>query len=405
MKFVLHIKDKIKAIHHSLPAKIRRLYFPLTWCYIKLRVIFHTLFPKVIITKGNSTDSVHPLSIIFINVELPEFTYWSQKALGQNIQKTDLGRMWFRTACKIVKASPYNLAIVQDEFLVKKLFHIKNFFNIPYMMEMEIDISKPIKELPRKERESFISAARRIRKHNLSLEISHDINLFSYFYYNMYLPLLQNRYAEQSILEDYNVLKKVLLKGELLFVKKDNELITGTLIEYKGKQVILRVAGVKNGDFTYIKYGAVNVLYYYAASVMHEKGYKKLNISGTRPNLADGLTKYKMALRAKIRHPFITIDEKKFLQFIPLKDSERLKIFFIDNPFVYYPKPRTPYRALFVDAQKPIAKEEFRKILKDTNCCGICGTNIFIMNNNEIIPDWVSTELNNTSGNIINFPI
>lgn len=84
------------------------------------------------------------------------------------------------------------------------------------------------------------------------------------FYDLMYVPYVKNRFGSQAYVEPLAALKA--LKGSLLSVRKTGERDTAAVLCYFKKGVLhFGKIGVLDGDFEFVKQGALEAVYYYFA--------------------------------------------------------------------------------------------------------------------------------------------
>ena len=93
----------------------------------------------------------------------------------------------------------------------------------------------------------------------------------------------------------YSRLKGQFLNGsEILFVVKGSLRIAGTMICYRENETVLYELGVRNGDFHWVKQGAIGALYLNAINYCRSQGIKRLSLGGSRPFFSDGVLTYKL---------------------------------------------------------------------------------------------------------------
>jgi hypothetical protein len=131
-------------------------------------------------------------------------------------------------------------------------------------------------------------------------ETSRDPADLQVFYDTMYLPFLRTHHQHPTILEfDYllnNYLKK---NGELLLIKKEDQVIAGGLCNLAGETYHLGTLGLK--DESYTNEGAIAALYYYGIKLAYERGAKFVDLGLSRPFLSDGVVIYKRKWGGSIR--------------------------------------------------------------------------------------------------------
>src|SRR5207249_762875 len=108
-----------------------------------------------------------------------------------------LGRCFFwKIRSFLTRRSPQcSLLLVEHIKPTLKMLKSNPGFRVPYWVSMEIDISKPLKELLGHQK---ADTERRIRKHGLSYEITYDAKCFDDFFHNMFMPYIQGRHSDEA---------------------------------------------------------------------------------------------------------------------------------------------------------------------------------------------------------------
>jgi hypothetical protein len=145
----------------------------------------------------------------------------------------------------------------------------------------------------------------------------------------------------------------------LLLVKKQQEYIAGMLMGYSKKGVYLHPLGVKDGNFDYVKEGAIGALFYFPLIYSKEKGYKKVNYGLSRAFLKDGVFQFK-----KKRGMQVVGTSNKGFALKTLSISAAVKGFLLNNPFLYMDDMGFN-GAVFIDNEQPLSAEEFKRIYKE----------------------------------------
>ena len=200
------------------------------------------------------------------------------------------------------------------------LFRSNKKFVIPDWISCVIDLDGDLRSQTISKK-AFTTYIRLIKKSNFEYTISKDPLHFRPFYNNMYLPYLTNRYGNLA------------LKHSFEYIKDGQEIIAGVIIDYKimkGYFPRITFIGVLNGDFHYVKKGALNAIYYYSIEYLRKRNYKKLGLGRARPFINDGLLKHKLYWGANI----VCETSQAFLLCI-LSHKKCIKTFLLNNPFIY----------------------------------------------------------------------
>jgi hypothetical protein len=127
-------------------------------------------------------------------------------------------------------------------------------------------------------------------------------------------------------------MKKKFETGELILIEHEKKSVACALVNYKGKNGNPRVEsfGVLEGDFSYVKKGALTAAYYHTIEYLKNKNIKKINFGSSRPFFFDGVLRNKLVWGGKI----VCRSSQAFL-LCPLSERKCLKNFLSNNPFIY----------------------------------------------------------------------
>ncbi|HWR72226.1 MAG TPA: GNAT family N-acetyltransferase, partial [Nitrospirota bacterium] len=194
---------------------------------------------------------------------------------------------------------------------------------------------------------------------------------FEYFYSNMYLPYIKNRYGDRAFPMSHEDMVGKLGCSELLFLTVRGERVAGDILLYEGDRARAWSTGVKDGDFSYVKAGAMKALDYLRYQYLAERGYKALHMGGSRPFLLDGVLRHKRELRVRVSD-----HTKRYFSLSFTEGSVGAGAFLANNPFVY--ESQGTYRgALFIDPDLPLSPERLREIYDKYHMDGLAGLSLF----------------------------
>ena len=375
--FFTQIKIFIKKVCHKIPIGLRHRLTTLLWNYShQLKKTFNPICPKVFIFKGLEKNSKTPLTFAYIGPPSQTQEYWLQATLDPGFQKHLLGRRFFKSIIPFLKENylDCNFLLIECNPLTLAYFSKKPGFNIPRWVNMEIDLSVPVEKLLGSERSEI---KRMTTKNQLTYEMTKEPRHLDDFYHHMYLPYIQSRYKSTAMINEHLKILKMLYKGELMLIKKQEAVIAGGLLEFRDKNAYFRVLGIRDGKLEHVQSGAIGALYYFITIEIQKRGYKRILIGGRRPLLSDGLTKFKKSIKANL----ISNDHNDRIWFKLLKDSPSLQSFLINNPFIFYKKDTKPHRAVFMEAKEACSQEELKKALRISACKGIRDSHLFIFHN------------------------
>jgi hypothetical protein len=352
-----------KTIQHKIPAGLRRILLRIELVR-RIWTIVNTLILNVWVITGQEILSKQKLAIIYIGSEEHK-NFMTKLAFGNSYKENYIGITCLWRIFKTVKTQGHfcSLMVAQVPKSSVILFGKKKCFYIPLWVQGEVDISVDISCLINNR--SLKSDLRRIKRNKLDFEFTHELSQFHNFYYNMYLPYITKAHGNTAVILKYDFMKREFRKCDLLLIKKEKEYIAGVLIAYTKNGARLWSLGVKDGNSDYIKDGAVGAILYFSVLHLKEKGYKRLNLGGSRAFLKDGVLWYKKKWSQKI----VGSHQTGFL-IKPLSMTVGIKGFFLNNPFIFVHKNRFN-SAIFAKAGRLFSKEDFQKFYKDYYLTGI----------------------------------
>lgn len=288
-------------------------------------------------------------TVLFIG-RVPDRHYFS-KLFFKNYTHRMIGNYWVWQVLfpdrNIFKNCTFS--IIQTTWSLSKLITSKKIFCIPTLVSGSVDLSSDF-DLYLKKNKNAHNNLRKVKKSNFAIEISSDPALFDEFYYKMFQPYIYERYGESSLDISYDRLKSQFLDNcEILFVVKESLRIAGTMICYNNSKTVLYELGVRNGDFRWVKQGAISALYFHAINYCRSKGIKKISLGGSRPFFSDGVLTYKM------RNWNMKIDDysrKFYFLFRKHKSSTFAQDFLCKNHFISLKKGKMVVNAFFSKISK-----------------------------------------------------
>lgn len=354
------IKEIGKKIYHKIPASLCWLFSPVRLAFRLVDISKLDLW----ILNGKEINSQQELSIVYAGTEVNR-NYLIKIAYGNSFNGKYLGRVWLWKIFDVVREKSPNcsLMVIAVDKLLWRLFTKWTYFDVPFWVSSLADISADSSLLWRGK--DVKNAIRKVRNNKLSFEITQDPSQFDNFYYDMHRPYIAAAYGNRAIIHPYDDVKKEFKNGELLLIKKENQYIAGAILIYKKMQAGGRLVGVKDGNFAYVKEGAVAAIYYFAARRFKERGYKKVDFGLSRPFLKDGALRYKRKWGGS-RIAYSSQADGIFL-IAPLRKTPGLKAFLINNPFIFVDNidKRKINGAIFVDSGHPFSQEELDEMYKE----------------------------------------
>lgn len=262
---------------------------------------------------GDESTKLYITELLFIRII--EYTYHQEQS------KSELFSLYYKNRNNI------DLLFINAHGDLFKKSHHKKYFSTPEWINSVTTL--PLQEST----ESIKSDIRKIKNNQLKYRITTNPEELKRFYSEMLIPYMQTRHNEKAIPLDFEAIQKRINKNEciLLLVESEREAISGVLIiQEHNKNPLLWRNGLKYGDTTYWKSGAIFATYYFSSEYLHKLGYKHMNLGNTRSFLSDGVLNYKKKWPLTIKSA-----TKSHLLIIPCKISEGTRSFLIKNPIIF----------------------------------------------------------------------
>jgi hypothetical protein len=133
---------------------------------------------------------------------------------------------------------------------------------------------------------------RRVRR-DWTAGTSHRADDFAAFYRGMYLPFVHRRHAADAYIRSARRLRRSFRRGGLLWALRCGERVAGLLYEQRRGVLGAVALGVAGGDESWLRAGAIAALYAHMIELARADGCHSIDWHGSRPTLADGLTRFK----------------------------------------------------------------------------------------------------------------
>ena len=186
------------------------------------------------------------------------------------------------------------MTIIEADGFFSAFLKQRRFALIPQWILFSLDISKPMKDIRKSfDNESTHNNLRKMRRYNYSYEVIRDPAKFDLFYREMYLPYAEKRFGDASLIISRRQMKRVLNKGWLLLVKRDNEVLGGSILKDYEKTCLAHSLGLKDGNIKYLEQGVLTAAYYFIIHWAKDAGFERIDFGYCRPFLRDGIIIYK----------------------------------------------------------------------------------------------------------------
>lgn len=276
---------------------------------------------------GNEKHGGLPLKVLYIGRELNK-NYVAHLAYGDEHREDHQGKIWVWTIPRLTaRHRDVDLVIYEDDGGELKPFERRSDFNVPCWVNSEIDL--PLDESRIKGKESLRSDIRNIRKHGYEYEITRDEQKYRLFYDTMYVPYIIAAHGDRAALMSLDEMIKSIASTDLLLIRRGPEYLAGEVLIYAHGGVRAWSLGVKDGDYRYVREGALGALYYFKMQYLAGQGFTRLNAGASRAFLEDGVLQYKMKWGARLTSPR---QGSLLLQIVTR--SPALISFLKNNPFI-----------------------------------------------------------------------
>jgi len=327
--------------------------------------------PQVWRLEGRERATGAPLAILFAG-QIENKNYVAHLAFADSPADQALGRRWLWTLLPPVgkrESDGVDLRII-ELYESQRRWLRRNFqFFVPIWIGGELDLPSRIARL--RHSKNAKKDLLRMRKNDTTYEVTRDPKAFEYFYSNMYLPYIKNRYGNRAFLMSHEDMVGKLGCSELFFVTVRGERVAGDILLYEGDRVRAWSAGVKDGDPSYVKAGAMKALDYLSYQYLAERGYKALHMGGSRPFLLDGVLRHKRELKVRLCE-----HSKRYFSLSLTAGSAGAAAFVANNPFIYV--SQGVYRgALFIEPDLPLSPERLRKLYDEYHIDGLASLSLF----------------------------
>lgn len=362
------------SLYHRLPRSLRIALTPLK----AAAKLLSALRVNVWEVRGSELQSGEMLSLVFVGRTVETRNYWTDHAFGSSREESLLGQKWLWQVPKWLseKGDPYGLVLVEMPRILRA-WVCKGGVFVPNWIGGLVDITKDQISITSKKK-SLRSDLQSIKKSGLTYRVTTDSDAFDDFYHHMYVPHISQAHGDSAVVMAYGPKRQEFQACELLLVEREGEAISGILLTYPKDGPRLWSLGVRNGDHTLVREGAIGALFYFASSYLSEKGFPQVHFGFSRPFLRDGVLRFKKkwnirfcdtdALGVKVQIHSITAGVKRFLA---------------NNPFVYLDDNGFT-GAVFWDQVEPPSKEWLTDVQKNFLFNGMAGVAVFGLANGAV---------------------
>ena len=357
---------KLKSVYRGLPAWLRIVLAPLEFVYYLDRV----LRPNLWIMAGEEISSSRELTIIFAGSNQNRY-FFKNLAFQSCSRDENIGKTWLWTIPKVSRSVKHDdaLTITEVPRFLHVLFKRPMTWYAPCWVYGELNILGGHHNLVKNR--SLRSDINKIKKANLTFEVTDDPSELHDFYYGMHVPFVTQTHRDGAVVIDYDVVKREFRRCDLVFIRKDDERLAGALIRYSKNHAELWFLGIKDGNLDHIKYGVVAALYYFSILHLEAKGIQRVDFGPSRTFLKNGVLQYKrkwdQALNGTSRDGFLIR---------PSSVGPAVKGFLCNNPFIIADRGKL-VGVVFADGREHLSQDFLEQTSRQYSLKGMAGTVVF----------------------------
>ena len=149
---------------------------------------------------------------------------------------------------------------------------------VSWWIDSELEIAAALD--PEDRPKSLKEDLRRVRKNRLEFRCVTDFESYRYFYDNYYLPSVIDSHGAAALPTEFDARWKKILNGEaeLIWITQSGVPICGIVVCYDGQIPILRDLGIKDGNKSIRKTGAIAAAYYFAMQHLASRGFDRVRL-------------------------------------------------------------------------------------------------------------------------------
>lgn len=321
--------------------------------------------------EGRERASGQPLALFYAG-HLQSKNHILHLAFEEGYAEQSAGMVWLRSAWRRGAGSGADLVVIRLERRQLPLLGSGRGFNIPCWVGLEVELA--VAEARCAQSSSVQTDARRMRQHDLGLEVTRDPASFKWFYDTMYLPYVTRVHGNRSMPTPWSELEESLPQSELLFVCQGEDRVAGSVLCNMGNgRVRAWLVGLKQGDPAYAKMGALAALYYLEIEHLRGSGFDRLHYGSTRAFLHDGVLHFK-----KKYGPTLAGSDDCVFHLRVARGTASAGAFLANNPFIVH-EHGAYYGNFFVDDASGLDRGEITRELSQNFIRGIAEQRVYAL--------------------------
>jgi hypothetical protein len=322
---------------------------------------------SVYILEGTEPNTGKPLRILFAGGDQLK-KYVARLVFNGTNSETSLGKLYFWNIRRLLRRNGGDCALgfIEGHRPHQLLYQKSGDYYLPSWVWSSVEI--PLKPASKGAKEDL----RRIRKNNLSYELSKNAEDTLDFYENIYLPTMHARHENLAVVSDFNEISRSLKERDslLLLIKHEKTTIAGVIILMKDTPS-LWLGGIRHSSDIYRRMGAVGATYFFPATYLAAQGYRQMDLGRSRCFVNDGVFRYK----GKWNHHVSGFDKDGMILEI-LDVSDATAGFLSSQPFICVEHGEL-YATTFVNASSDSSEKKQREIDMLRCIHGLAAVNVY----------------------------
>ncbi len=185
-----------------------------------------------------------------------------------------------------------NMVVARVDRISAHLLLDDRYLRVPEWVEVRLDVTQDLEAIWSRSN-SVQRDLQRMRKNDLSHELSNSDADFRLWYSRCYVPFLCKRHAKYGVIASMGRLHPHFRHGVLLWVIHRGQRIAGMLMRQQGRVLHGLTLGTIDGEYSALRLGAIGAIYYHAFHYAKTHGCHQVRFGGTRAIVTDGDVRYK----------------------------------------------------------------------------------------------------------------
>ena len=292
-----------------------------------IREGLRSLAPRMWHAHGHEKQTDNPLSIIYAGPE-SQYHFMMGKIFSGEVERTALGRQLFSSLNGLLSEHKCSFAVVAGPCQFIAPFRRRSDLCVPWWIDSRLDLEYTL--APGKS-SSLSDDLRKVRKYGFHAEHANRDDGFDFFFDDLYAPTVAASHGDAGLPSDREKRRQQLQSGkaELIFVKRDEDVVAGLLLDYREELPALREIGIRDGDRNLLKLGVITAANLFGFQHLKQKGFRYASLGLSRCFLNDGVLTYKRKWKPLFEKP-----TRDCFLFRLRNIDEATRAFFVHNPCI-----------------------------------------------------------------------